>query len=162
MTMTNEQLSEAVKELEQCFSAWDSGVRVVGNVEAGVALQVIRQLWAEREAMEKESTEQCRIIGAGGERELALMTKIEEQRRDIEKMAAEREAALKERDDAEHLLGKQLTIIEQQRAVMEQAKAAIDDLRGTIDRDGIGAWSSQSPQAIAAMQAIAALESMGV
>lgn len=49
MTMTNEQLSEAVKELEQCFSAWDSGVRVVGNVEAGVALQVIRQLWAERE-----------------------------------------------------------------------------------------------------------------
>lgn len=49
MTMTNEQLSEAVKELEQCFSAWDSGVRVVGNVEAGVALQVIRQLWAERD-----------------------------------------------------------------------------------------------------------------
>lgn len=49
MTMTNDELAAAVKELEQCFSAWDSGVRVVGNVEAGVALQVIRQLWAERE-----------------------------------------------------------------------------------------------------------------
>ena len=158
MTMTNEELAEAVARLNE--------LHVTGNITE--MYLIIRQLWAEREAMEKESTEQCRIIGAGGERELALMTKIEEQRREIEKVAAERskmqeQIALAEhdRDFAERnharIAANNMRLreqIEQQRAVMAQAKEA---LIGWESRNGGMHTRSDDGR-----KALAALESMGV
>lgn len=121
MTMTNEQLEEAVARLNE--------LHATGNITE--MYLIIRQLWAEREAMEKESTEQCRIIGAGGERELALMTKIEEQRREIEKMAAERD-----RQRAVMAQAKYLPVVERLVEALEFAKINLNDFRGCIyDRD---------------------------
>ena len=69
MTMTNEKLAKAVARL--------TTINVVRGRDIDDMQLIIRQLWAEREDMEKEMLEQCRIIGAGGERELSLIGKVE-------------------------------------------------------------------------------------
>ena len=162
MTMTNEELAEAVARL--------TTINVVRGKDIDDMQSIIRQLWAEREGMEKEITEQCRIIGAGGERELALLAKVEEHRREIERVVADydwlRKTLNKRIGRFDEATGT-LTLVqcencEANRAAMVKAKEAIESLRGTIDPDGIGAWSSDSKQAKSAMQALAALESVGV